>query len=458
MKKSNLKLIFVITFITSTLISIAQTTKWTTKDGWVMRMGVNDKNYEKFFAIGIWQIPNYNFNQLTLTEESKKFPKNRKEFINNTSDFNLSYFQSGYNKSYMSNMIGMVGTSELDWVLKNTYNKDNKKNSYYFMRELENNLNSSRFKKTVNEGIDIVTKHFKSFDYIWALFDEIANGYENWNWPTVVTDSIYAEIKKRTPDKLVYIDLIGSLGGVGNTFLFEQHYKKSHKFLPKDPPFNFLTNNNKYNSSHIDFQVDFNGTQIFDKNGKIRSNNIDKQIWYENIKRTASGYKNSGDIFGINAYDIAFESPDIIGLTVDAIKEGTSKNTPVWIFFDSNGYAKPLTQSITDYINNVKCQIYTSLVHEATGLLFYNDTNKSDKVFKAILPLINELNRNKHILYLNTVEKNVRGDIHYIVKENSNKSRYLIAVNTNKNDAVFFVNNFSKKKYFLPLEVYISKI
>ena len=439
--------------------------KWVVSDGWVLKQNEN-LNYEKFFAIGTWGVPGYKFNRLPVREERIKYPSNQKQFLNKIKDFNLFYIQSEFGKEYMNNVMKMGGTSEFTWFLEQEYLKaDENHASFYMMKRITKDINSSRLNKVLNTAIDYTLKEVKdSKDFIWAPFDEAASGVKGWSWPYSLTDAAYKEIKKRTPDKLVYIDLLGSISLLGNSFLFQEQYKKNHGVMPDFPPFYALPKNVAPKKRTLsDFSVDFYGNSIFNyKNGepviKEYEEHTLRTIWFENVKTTANGYKNSGDIFGINAFQYLYKYPVLAGVTVDAIKAGISKDTPVWAFFDSNGYAKPHNISIKDYLENIKCQIYTSIVHGATGVLFYSELELSDAVFNQFLPLVKELKSNLHVIYANTIKQDVSGDIHYIIKQNTIGDRYIIAVNTDTEKSIYFSNSYTTKSFFQPLEVYIGKL
>lgn len=456
--------IFLILFI-ATNIATAQESKWSTKNGWVMKTNPVSKKDEKFFAIGLWGVPGYTFNRLSVSEENKKYTQNRNQFQNKIKHFNLFYIQSEFGKQYMNSVMKMGGTSEFSWFLQNEYS-DSKYGSYvgyYLMRKLEQEKesNSTRLKKTINSAIDYTIREVKdSKDFLWAPFDEIATGYQSWAWPVSVTDMVYDEIKKRTPNKLVFIDLLGSSSLIANSYLFEQNYKEKYGKLPQNPPFNALRHQSG-NKSLNDFYVNHEGNQTMVlRNGEWQINRMTTRAfnnnWYENLKKTAQGYKNSGDIFGINSFQHLYKDPALAGLTVDAIKAGIGEDTPVWLFFDSNGYAKLSHDSNASYVKKIKCQMYTSIVHGATGVLFWSDLEKNDAVFRTLLPVIDELRSFEYILYMDTIEKNVDGNIHYMIKQGNNK-KYIIAVNASDKNSYFSIRNV-KRKLFKPYEVIISEL
>ncbi|MFV0605688.1 MAG: hypothetical protein ACK5NK_07600, partial [Niabella sp.] len=119
--------------------------------------------------------------------------------------------------------------------------------------------------------------------------------------------------------------------------------------------------------------------------------------------------------------------------------------------------AKPGNVSAVDYVNNVKCQIYTSIIHGATGILFWNEWKKSPEVFDTLQTVLKELRKNLDIIYLNTVESKQIGDIHLMIKKGANSVNYIIATNTNIHKLAQL--NYGKIKIELsPLEVYIKQL
>jgi len=162
-------------------------------------------------------------------------------------------------------------------------------------------------------------------------------------------------------------------------------------------------------------------------------NNIDfetlKNIWYENVRIISSAYKNNGNVFSINAFRDFYANPILSGITVDALREGLGGDVPIWLYFDGNGYAKPANVTAEYYVKSVKCQIYTSIIHGATGIFFWNDWSKTPEVFDVLLPMLKELNGYLPIIKSNTIEMKIDNDLHVMVKDFNGK-KYIIASNT----------------------------
>jgi hypothetical protein len=253
--------------------------------------------------------------------------------------------------------------------------------------------------------------------------------------------------------------------GRGNTFLFEQRYLESHDALPPNPPYELLSKEaREYKAKPLlGFRQAYDGLPLYDfKDDQYSYRDYDietlKRIWYENIRLSAAGYRSSGDVFGINAFRDFYRYPILAGITVDAIKAGISEKTAVWLYFDGNGYAKAPSAAPEDYVKNVKCQIYTSIIHGATGILFWNDRSKTPAVFDALRPVIEELKDNVRLISLRTVERKVEDDLHFVIKQAGNGKRYVIATNTSKSHEAALTIPKVRSMVLRPLEVYISPI
>jgi len=74
---------------------------------------------------------------------------------------------------------------------------------------------------------------------------------------------------------------------------------------------------------------------------------------------------------------------------------------PLWIYFDGNGYARPASVTPEAYLKSVECQIYTAIVHGATGILFWNDWAKTPEVYEQLLPILAKLNQRLDVVKMN---------------------------------------------------------
>jgi hypothetical protein len=200
---------------------------------------------------------------------------------------------------------------------------------------------------------------------------------------------------------------------------------------------------------------------VFDQAGNYSYTQYDrdslKRIWFENLKILAEDYQANGDVFGINAFRDYYALPELAGLTVDALKAGLGDDVPLWIYFDGNGYAKPASVIPSDYLLNVKCQIYTAIIHGATGVLFWNDWSKTPEVFDHLLPVMEELKNNLPMITLDVVERVADGNKHMVIKGGGNK-KYVIATNSSKTEVVTIDLPNGNTLSLKPLEVYFSEL
>lgn len=411
--KSRFLILFLIFLIT---IPVFSQSEWSVENGWVIRYDIMKREKDYFFAVGLWGIPEYKFTPNNKIDSPEIYRKNKVVFDNYTELFNLVYSHCGYSKEYMNNKIIVSGNSEFPWYIRkymNTIegNSNNQTNSKYVnMPFLEEQVNRGLLNAEIVDAIDLIkSSHRKNRinNYIWSPIDEVSS------WPPNLIESIYKQIKSSINKPLVYIDLTGN----GKSRSFNNKHK-----LPIE-------------SNHYDLTFD--------------------DEWYQNVKQIANEYRNGGDVFGINSYRDFFQKPKLAGITIDAIKDGVGNDIPVWLWFDSAAYGKPNNIKLDDYIKNVKCQIYTSIIHGASGVMFWTDTNKESKVFISILPIIEDINNLIPIIKSRTLEKNSNGDLHYMIKEYKNKKIAIIS-NTNKDKSIYITYPFYMQ--LEPLQVYVSKI
>lgn len=459
MRKTSLLLI---TCICSTLLFSQQSTWESGQNGWVMRKASQSTRYEKFFAIGLWNMPGYTIDAMEVNPDS--YRRNAKQYLDKTSLYNIVYMPPGNTKDIHGRIeiTGSIGfynalneyQSKIPGIAKSA-DSDYAKRQY-----VKENVNDTQFVNMLDSLIDHTMATNGVVDHIWAPIDEIANGGggSGWCWHPAVGDKIKERIKRQAKNTLIYTDLMGV--GRGNTYLFEQNYLKSHKSMPTTPPYEALGQDAKimkerpllgFSRSYDQRPVYIEGTAYYTEYDLETL----KTLFFENIKTCSKDYKGCGDVFGINAFIDFNTYPVLAGVTVDAIKAGTSPDTPVWLFFDGNGYAKPSNLSVEDFVQLIKCQIYTSVIHGATGILFWNDRSNSPEVFNALDPLVKELTDNLSIIYLDTQEIKASNDLHYMIKVDD-KNRYIIASNTSKTETIELNIPAINKKSLKPLEVFIS--
>lgn len=432
-------------------------------EGWVMRINPDNNKMEKFFAIGSWHVPGYTFANTPESEEESY--TNATLFNKKTTPINMVFVTPGHEKDYMSDKIHIL--NPFSAILHNYFNKiptlpKGKDKDYYHSQYMKTVVDSDRFTEYLEAEIQKLLTKVTNDKYIFSHIDEIAlGGVSRWAIPPVVGEKINQTLKKFDNNALVYVDLLGH--AKGSSYLFEKRYLQSNSSMPKAPPYELATPGaTESEIPLLGFFHAYNGNPVYNfNNGKYSYVKYDfetlKSMWYENLKIISHDYKGNGDVFGINAFLDFFAYPVLSGITVDAMREGLGPDIPIWLYFDGNGYAKPSNVTPEDYIHVVKCQIYTSIVHGATGILFWNDWNKTPEVFDVLLPMLDELNNNLDIIKLNTADKIIKEHLHVLIKKGKKGEKHIIATNTDKNNSVIFDLPDGSRKTLEPLEVYVSQ-
>jgi len=430
-----------------------------------LRKKPGGNKYEKFFAIGLWNVPGYTFTKANDPDTEKS---NAKLFSERTRNYNMVFVDAGYSKDYMKGIVQFISCANFPATLKNyldkvpSINTDEVVSPYFRAQYLRKDINNPKLKEALDSTINYLCQLNSHNDYAWAPIDKIVQGgANNWNWPACVGDLINERIKNKVKGGLVFTDLVGEVRG--NSYLFEQLYLKTHASLPGNPPMEQLSKEARefVKNPLLGFRVAYDGSPVYEfKNGDCKDYDPEtlKKLWFENIKLYSAGFKNSGDVFGINAYKDFFAYPILSGITVDAIKAGIGSEIPVWLYFDGNGYARESNVSAEDYVKNVKCQMYTSIVHGATGVLFWNDRRKTPEVFDALAPILKEMNDNVKIFVLKTIETKADNDLHYTIKKRDSKHKYIIATNTSLSNTLLINIKGVSKKSLKPLEVYVAPL
>lgn len=448
---------------------LAQQSSWSTdKDGWILRKKPGSNKYEKFFAVCLWNIPGYSRTKSTDPDSVKN---NTKLFLEKTKYYNMKFGGSDQPKDFKNKLIPFISQPNFPAAFKRyldrvpSINSDQVASPYLRSQYIRKDINNPKLKDALDSMINLLCQKNSGNDYGWAPIDEIiqAGASGKWNWPACVGDIIYERIRNKQKDALVFTDLMGV--GRGNSYLFEQLYLKTHSSLPDNPPVELLSKEARecVKNPLLGFRMAYDGSPVYTfKNGEYRYKEYDfetlKRLWFENVKICSEGFKNSGNVFGINAFRDFFAYPVLSGITVDAIKAGISPEIPVWLYFDGNGYAKESNVSTEDYVKNVKCQMYTSIIHGATGVLFWNDKSKTPDVFDAIAPVLKEMNDNVKIFYLKTIETKIDNDLHYMIKRKNNNHKFIIATNTSLTETLPISIKGNSKKSLKPLEVYVAPI
>jgi len=440
------------------------TTSWKTDNqGWVL-MKNKKKRGERFFAIGTWHVPGYTF---TKDHEADSLSSIQHEtlFQERTSPFNMVFVTPGHEKKYMSEKIHIMNPFSpilhdyLDRVEGMTEGEDK---DYYRSQFLKSEVNNPAFVQYLDSQIVMLLDKRTNDKYIFSHIDEIAlGGVSKWAVPPAVGSLITQRLKEHDPDALVFVDLLGH--AKGSTYLFEKRYLETNDKMPEIPPYNQLTKEaRECKLPLLGFYQAYDGTPVYQfKEGNYAYSNHDfdslKRIWYENTKIIAEDYSGNGDVFGINAFRDFYAYPILAGVTVDALKAGLGEKVPVWLYFDGNGYAKPGNVTPEEYLVNVKCQIYTAIIHGATGILFWNDWSKTPEVFDRLIPIMEEFKKQLEIIKLDTLEKDIDGDKHIAIKGN-NREKYIIASNTSKTDTITIEPQKGITLKLAPLETLMTSL
>lgn len=444
------------------------------KEGWHYKRNKKGED-EKFFAIGAWSIPGYTPDRNGRTDRSneqifKMQARNINIYL--THQLNLKEFMAEDDRIVMTT----IGSDFLRGSNFPDFSNKGLENGYYRSQYLKNAVNTQDFSDALDVTINkSINSTFANIEVAYLPIDEVALGIgaARWYWsiPPEVGDKIYERLSLFDPNLIVFVDLAGH--GKGGTFFFEKRYLKDYPSMPTDPPYDAIVNESARDyalnlkasgkgTPLLGFYESYDGVPTYQYNKESSAYTIYapeelKTTHYENIKAYASAYKGNGNVFGINAFRDFYALPALAGITVDAIKDGLKDPTiPIWLFFDGNGYAKPSGIPAKSYANEVKCQIYTSIIHGATGVFFWNDMSKTPDVWNYLQPILEEMKDNLDIIKQTTIEKRINGDIHIIIKENTNGQKYIIATNTSKTSAVALKQVNVEKKVLLPLEVYIS--
>lgn len=439
--------------------------EWQYEEGWAYEKGFSGRTFEKFFAIGTWHVPGYVFTDSAEVDE-QAYQKNAALFRERMAPLNMVFMTPGLEKAYMSEKIHILNpfSPMLHKFLDQAAGlPDGKDKDYYRNRRMEKIVDSPEFESYLDAEIKKLLEKLPNDKYIYSHIDEIAlGGVSKWTIPPAIGAKITERLKLQDKNALVFVDLLGHARG--SSYLFEKLYLQTHDALPPDPPYEAATPGARAcDLPLLGFYQAYNGLPVYQfHDGKYgyAEYGFDtlQSIWFENIRIIAEGYKDCGDVFGINAFRDFNTYPILAGITMDALQAGLGKEVPVWLYFDGNGYAKPAHVSPEAYIELVKCQIYTSVVHGATGILFWNDWRKTPEVYDALLPMLAELNGHLEVIKLNAIHKTIDGDLHVAIKQDKKGQKYIIATNTHKTESLPLNIPDAQKKTLAPLEVYVSKL
>lgn len=444
-------------------------------EGWYFKTNEKGES-EKFFAIGGWSVPGYIPNKNPLSDRT-----NADIFKKHARNLNILITNYEYLKEYMYEDDRIMMTFQLFQTVLRYANKMSNarekefESGYYVSQFLKKSVDKPDFIQAIDRDIEeSINKRFSNAELAFSPIDEVSLGIYNNHWftPPAIGDKIYERIKLANPDAIVYVCLTGH--GRGSSYFFEKRYLKNHSSMPKDPPYEAVKSKaaqgyakkalatkeglpllvfNESNSGVL-------GYSFTDNQYNYKSFTTEEfSDYYENIRQYAEGYKGNGNVFGLNCYKDFYAHPALAGVTVDAIRAGLGDDTtPIWLYFDGNGFAKPKNITVEEYIKEIKCQMYTSIIHGATGVLFWNDMNKPPSVWNALQPVLDEMQENIDIFKLNTVEKTFNDNLHISIKMDESGKKYIIASNSSKTKSKPLAIKGIEKESLSPLEVLVAPI
>lgn len=462
-----MKRFFIIALILCTVnfSVISQQSLWKTDGkGWVLRKAPGSNEYKRFFAIGLWNAPGHTL--VSMDTPGDEYRNTLLDYLNQTDAYNMAYTNPGGVKD-KQNRVEIAGSIPFYNTLR-AYQQtipgllDNIYWQYNARRFMRDNPNDPRFVEAFNHVIDSIIKKHGEVDHIWAPIDEIVQGGAgaDWTYYPQTGAKIKELIKKKEPNTLIYTDLVGLSRGC--YYLFEKNYLRNHSALPDgEPPFEALGPDAKVYKGRetLGFSQAYDGKPVY-VNGTLDYTEYDeptmKDIFYNNLKLISKDYKICGDVFGINSFTDCNVYPSLAGVAIDGLRAGLGEDAPIWIFYDGNGYAQPSDENAQQFVQNLKCQMYTSIIHGATGVMFWNDRTKPVEVFDRLEDVVREMENNIPIFTMETEFFKVDKDLHYMIKKEGAK-RYLMASNTSKTSPVS-LSYHNVNTTLKPLEVLILEL
>ena len=422
---------------------------------------------EKFFPIGAWRIPGHIVNA----------PDELEVYNNQARNINISFHYVPHQRKdiiYMSILPSLV---LMDFLSKAPETKNKGKEKGYYESQYMKNIEKDKVlqSRLQRDLANHMYNEYPNVDRAYLPIDEVSMGLaaNHWYTPPVVGDWIYKKIleleKQKDPsaNPIVFADLAGH--GKGSAYFFEKRYLKEHSSMPETPPYEATSASAQKYATYaiandgfplLAFMEGFNGVPAYSfspTSYSYTSYTLEqlKSYHYENIKAYAQAYKGNGNAFGINAFRDFAAYPVLAGLTVDAIRAGLGDPTvPIWLFFDGNGYARG-SVPVDNYVKQIRCQMYTSITHGATGIFFWNNPS-GQEVWDALQPTLEEMKGNLDIIKLKTLEKRDNDNMHLMIKRDDKGQKYIIATNTSKTSSVPLNVENLEKNSLGPLEVYIS--
>lgn len=436
-------------------------------ESWYIENGKVFKNGVQFFPIGLWGIPQYQFKVNKVDNDAY----NIDQFKEANLIFNLFYVPTAREQAYMRDAVLLTGWGHLNWRLKAGYigedkfkpDRDgNNKLDIKEMRFIKNSMHLFFRNYFKNHIVGDIRQRFKDYNFIWLLADEANSGFQDWYWYPQIIRGYHQAVKSVRDSSITFVDLFGTIRG--DRLSYELNYLKKFGQIPtilpqgkgQDLLEGDLNNLNTYN-----YSADGTPVYVYNEVKSVWEYNETTQFgskFYHNIYQAASAYDDCADVLGVNCYYDFYHFPEAAGITVDAIKDACGKEKPVWIFFDGAGHAKPKNMSSSEYLKVVKCQVYTAIVHGASGILFWSKETTSEEYWNSLKQLSSELKKNSEIFKSNRIKFEIYNKIHYAVFELDNNNKYLLAVNTSKLEPLNFNLIENVNTIIKPLEVKIVEL
>ena len=438
--------------------------EWSVKQGWVYKDG------EKFLALGLWGIPGYEAKLSRVDTDSANIAR----FKQIAELFNLIYCQFGREQSYMAESVLMTGWDFFQWrmvkrfVGDSLYSPDKDGSGhidYREMRFVKDNIETYYKDYIGNQIVEPVLQRFAPFNFIWFLMDEPNTGFQNWAWHPAIVFKYAQEVRRRSPGKVILLDLFGSLKG--DRFNYELIHAKTFSRLPERLPSGIHPEQLEGDPEKLytyNYAADGTSLYYFDATGNTwrpRPWPLFREKYYYNVFQTALLYHSSADVFSVNSYPDFFRYPEAAAIVVNAIKDACGQDKPVWLFFDGAAVAKPKHVSVTDYVKNVRCQIYLSMIHGATGVLIWSKKEASWTYFQLLMDVLREIKRYRFVFEGNTESSGILQEkVHFCIKTTDSEQRFLILANSDKSTTYHIrdVNGHPVNKRLEPLDVVVMQL
>lgn len=472
---------------------IYSNSNWSYTNGWAL------KNGDKFFVIGAFNIPYYTRHVEPLTTN-----QNIEIFNSACNYYNLLFLKDRYFQNYMKDSIVLLSGFQQfeDWIKWQTnpqYNHiiwsltenfiDLDSDSFLSYQEMKNFRDSLYFRFNGPPFIDFLRGPVLSdlkpkqytYNFIWYTAGEPDQGRnKGWFWYPEILHAMDSAVFESFGDTiLMYTDMCGHV--TASKFFWEEVYVDTIDTLPDSLP--------QGTRNYIPFlegSLDDLASYIYSWDGsycmKYPDNNgtgkwyfspmlEDTSIMLENVRQLVKAYDSRNRILGVNSYKEFYYYPVLAGRIVDVIREEYSDSMkPIWLCFDANNNVEyHLAPAVL--FQSVKCQVYTSIIHGASGCMFwactdYNFGFDSIYYYDFIVPFLRELDSLSFIykgddnVLLPMSNKNWKqiGDLHYAIRyvENTNDTFFIVSNTSRENPVIFKPSGFDTPEYILePLQASI---